>query len=204
MAVDPIMPDTKDWTWTTRERCGECGVDVSTVPATVVPRAVVPLTEPWARVLTQPGVRERPRPDQWSPLEYACHVSDVLAVFTERFRLVQGQDSASLPDWDQDRAAIEGDYGGADPVEVGRVIPDRAAALEQVLGQYAGADWDTPIQRSDGADFTALGLGRYLLHDLAHHLVDVGEPVPQGLASTTGEGTAPPVESPTTASDDNT
>jgi len=28
--------------------------------------------------------------------------------------------------------------------------------------------------RSDGATFTALTLGRYLLHDLAHHLHDVG------------------------------
>lgn len=175
MAADPIVPDRKDWTWTTRERCAECGFDASTVPAVEVPRAVVPLTEPWALVLTAPGVRERPRADRWSPLEYACHVSDVLVVFAERFRLIRSGAGGQLPDWDQDRAAVEGDYAGADPVEVGRQIPDRAAALELLLGEYADADWDTPVERSDGAEFTALGLGRYLLHDLAHHLHDVGQ-----------------------------
>jgi hypothetical protein len=177
-SADPIVPDTKDWTWSTRARCPECGFDASSVSAEDLPGAVAPLTEPWAAVLTAPGVRERPVPTTWSHLEYACHVRDVLGVFTERFELALEQEHPTLPNWDQDRAAIEGQYAAQDPVEVGRQIPERAAALVDVLQRFRGDDWDRPVTRSDGAQFTALSLGRYLLHDLAHHLVDVGETVP--------------------------
>jgi hypothetical protein len=34
--------------------------------------------------------------------------------------------------------------------------------------------WDRRGLRSNGSQFTVLTLGQYFLHDLAHHLVDVG------------------------------
>jgi hypothetical protein len=35
-------------------------------------------------------------------------------------------------------------------------------------------EWSRPGRRSDGATFTVNSLSRYLLHDIVHHLHDVG------------------------------
>jgi hypothetical protein len=38
-------------------------------------------------------------------------------------------------------------------------------------------DWARPGQRSNGSQFTVESLGRYSLHDVVHHLWDVGAPI---------------------------
>ena len=53
-----------------------------------------------------PASRDRPAPDVWSPLEYACHVRDVHRVFAERVRLMLAEDDPLFDDWDQDAAAV--------------------------------------------------------------------------------------------------
>lgn len=174
--TDPIVPDTKDWTWTTRRACEECGFDASAVSADQLPALVRALTRPWARVLggQEAGLGDRPHPSTWSPLEYACHVHDVLEVFAGRFALVLAEDNPTLPNWDQDEAAVAGEYPAQNPDVISAGISARTDALVTQLDRYDGADWDRSTQRSDGASFTALTLGRYLVHDLAHHLHDVG------------------------------
>ena len=169
--ADPIMPDTKDWTWTTQRSCAGCGFDASTVAADQLPELVRALTRPWARVAL---LHERPEPSTWSPLEYACHVHDVLEVFAGRFELILAEEDPLLPNWDQDQAAITGAYPAQEPAEVGAGISTWTEALVEQLRRYQGSDWDRSTRRSDGASFTALTLGRYLAHDLAHHLHDVG------------------------------
>lgn len=196
MSTDPIAPDTKDWTWTTQRRCAECGFDASTVAAADLGDLIPALTAPWQDVLTREDVRVRPQPTTWSPLEYAAHVHEVLDVFAGRFELVLSEDNPLLPNWDQDAASIEGDYAAQDPVVLAREIPERTTALVAILARFDGGGspegvrnldenageacetsiflWGRGAQRSDGAEFTALSLARYLVHDLAHHLHDVG------------------------------
>lgn len=203
MSEDIIVPDTKDWTWTTQRRCQECGFDASAVSAIALPGLVPTLTTPWSDVLARGPVRDRPEPTTWSSLEYGCHVHEVLDVFAGRFELILAEDNPTLPNWDQDAASIDGDYARQDPARVAGEIPGRTAALLAVLARYedggalsvleptehAGTVHETPTplwgrraQRSDGAEFTALSLARYLVHDLAHHLHDVGadDRIPSG------------------------
>lgn len=174
MSADPIEPDTKDWTWTALRACQDCGFDASAIAPADVAVQVHELTAPWERVLAAPGVRQRPEPTTWSPLEYACHVSEVLEVFAGRFTLIRTQADPSLPNWDQDAAAVRGGYSAQDPGAVAHQIPDRVETLQAALAPFEGADWERAARRSDGAEFTALSLARYLAHDLAHHLHDVG------------------------------
>lgn len=193
MAADLIVPDTKDWTWTTERRCDDCGFDASRVAAADLPGLLQDLTEPWGEVLAGDGVAVRAEPTRWSPLEYACHVHEVLEVFAGRFDLILEQDAPTLPNWDQDAAATQHGYAAADASRIAGEIPERAAALVAVLDRYGapsgeGVDrpedsaeqprtpspWGRSAVRSDGAPFTALSLARYLTHDLAHHLHDVG------------------------------
>lgn len=168
-----IAPDTKDWTWTLQRTCPECGFTASEVhPGDIASRALA-LTAPWRDVLARPGVRDRPAPSVWSPLEYACHVRDVCRVFTERVGLVLGADSPQFPNWDQDATAVERRYHAQDP---GAVAGELEAAAEEVSAAFAAVEaeqWERRGSRSDGAEFSVTTLGRYFLHDLAHHLVDV-------------------------------
>jgi hypothetical protein len=47
----------------------------------------------------------RPTPEKWSPLEYACHVRDLLVLCDHRLDLMLTQDDPIFANWDQDEAA---------------------------------------------------------------------------------------------------
>ena len=76
-----IVPDAKDWTWVLHRTCPECGFDTRSFPRAAVPHLLHENAAAWSAVLVRPGdLRRRPRPDVWSPLEYACHVRDVFRI----------------------------------------------------------------------------------------------------------------------------
>jgi hypothetical protein len=169
-----IEPDTKDWTWTLERPCPECGFDARSVAADSIARSTTELTAPWREVLRRDDVALRPAADVWSPLEYACHVRDVCRVFAGRVRLMTEEVEPTFPDWDQDQAAVQDRYGAQDPSVVDRELADAAAAVAAGFAAVAGDQWSRRGWRSNGSAFTVESLGRYFLHDLAHHLVDVG------------------------------
>ena len=171
-------PDDKDWTWVLDRPCPECGAAVHEVPADELATRITALTDPWQTVLAREDVAVRPAPTTWSPLEYACHVRDVCRLFDERTRLMLSQDRPTFANWDQDETALAERYDQQEPATVAR---DLAVAAAQWAGTTAGVPddaWDRPGLRSNGSQFTVLTLGRYGLHDLAHHLHDVGVALP--------------------------
>ena len=178
-AVDPQpTPDTKDWTWVLQRRCPECGFEAAAVTPPQVAEQVLSLTAPWHSVLERDDARRRPQPGTWSPLEYACHVRDACRVFEGRVRQMVAGDGARFANWDQDEAAVEGRYAEQDPVVVAREVTDAAVATSRAFAEVDGEQWHRRGLRGNGAHFTVLTLGQYLLHDLHHHLVDVGAVAP--------------------------
>lgn len=173
-AGDALVPDTKDWTWTLERACPECGFEAGAVIAPQVAEKVLSLTAPWRVVLEGPDVARRPRPDVWSPLEYACHVRDVCRVFEGRVRQMLAEDGARFANWDQDEAAVAGHYGDQDPAVVADDLVEAAVAACRAFEDVEADGWERRGLRSNGSEFTVLTLGQYMLHDLAHHLVDVG------------------------------
>jgi hypothetical protein len=169
-----ITPDTKDWTWVIDAPCPECGYDAATVEVAAIGSRVRAALPRWQAVLERPDVRTAARPDVWSPLEYACHVRDVFTIFDQRLDLMLSADNPTYANWDQDVTAVESRYAEQDPA---LVAPDLARAGEQVAADFdavSGAGWDRTATRSDGARFTTTTFGRYFLHDVEHHLYDVG------------------------------
>ena len=180
MAADPtITPDDKDWTWVLDRACPECGFDTRGVDPPKVADLIRANAAAWQTVLQRADVAVRARPDVWSPLEYACHVRDVFALYDERLALMLADDrSADEParfaSWDQDVTAVEARYSEQDPASVG---PEITAAAEQLAARFdgvTGVQWDRTGLRSDGALFTVATFSRYLIHDPVHHLWDVG------------------------------
>ena len=168
-----IVPDTKDWTWVARKACPECGFDGSAIDARDVPELLRANAAAWPAVLRDPAVQQRPRPDTWSPLEYACHVRDVCRIYDERLRLMLTQDGPHYENWDQDATAVSDRYNEQDPTVVASEIADAAASLADAFDQVSGPQWDRTGFRSDGAEFTVDSFARYFIHDPIHHLYDV-------------------------------
>ena len=52
-----------------------------------------------------------------------------------------------------------------------------AAAAADGFDAVAGEQWSRTGRRSNGSVFTVETLGKYFLHDLVHHLHDVGRPL---------------------------
>ena len=169
-----IETDTKDWTWVIERPCLECGFDPSAQRLADLPELMRDTAAAWAMVLTRGDASERPEPAVWSALEYACHVRDVHTIFAQRARLMLEQDEPTFANWDQDATAVEQDYGSQDPAVVATEL---VAAAEVVAGVYAGVTEETKGRagaRSNGDRFTVETLGSYHLHDVVHHLHDVG------------------------------
>lgn len=176
-----IEPDTKDWTWVLERPCPECGYVAGSVAPEALGAAIRANAAAWRQVLSGPAdvVRARPRPDVWSPLEYACHVRDVDEIFASRVRAMLadgGDEPVRFANWDQDATAVEKDYASADAATVADELDaaaDDLAALFDSLGAPGGV-WEHRGLRSDGSAFTVASLGAYYLHDVVHHLHDVG------------------------------
>lgn len=165
--------DTKDWTWVLERPCADCGFDPAAVPTSSYAAAIEDDAARWAEVLADPLAGRRPAPGVWSPLEYACHVRDVHRVMAGRVRLMLAGDDPVFANWDQDATALEERYDLADAALVTRELATSAADAAGLYRSVAGADWARPGRRSNGSRFTVETLGRYHLHDLAHHRWDV-------------------------------
>lgn len=169
-----ITPDTKDWTWVLETPCPECGYDAGAVEPDTLgerTRAAIPR---WQAVLARPDARTRPRDDAWSPAEYGCHVRDVFSIFDGRLQLMLAEDDPAFANWDQDVTAVEGRYDEQDPAEVAVALAAAGTAIAARFDGVSGAQWERTGRRSDGAVFTTRTFGRYFLHDIEHHLDDVG------------------------------
>ncbi len=127
----------------------------------------------WEAVLGRPGVRDRPSPTVWSPLEYACHVRDVYVLFAERVELMLNHSDPQFANWDQDETAIEHDYASQDPAVVSDELVAAGDVVARVFDDVSDDAWDRTGRRSDGSTFTVATLGQYFLHDIVHHLHDV-------------------------------
>jgi hypothetical protein len=171
---DSITPDTKDWTWVLERPCRECGFDPAAQGLGELPRLIRDNAETWSSVLARPDVAQRPAPDVWSPLEYAAHVRDVHALFAQRVRLMLAQDEPTFANWDQDATAVESDYGSQDPAEVAVALTEAADTVAGIYATVTDATAGRRGFRSNGSVFSVESLGSYHLHDVVHHLHDVG------------------------------
>lgn len=171
--MTPIEPDTKDWTWVLEKPCPECGFDPAQINFSAIADQVRSMTPRWQNRLSHADATTRPAPNVWSPTEYAAHVRDVHRVFDGRFEQLLTQDDPLFANWDQDAAAIDGDYASLLPVAVTVELSTAAEQIASRLDTITPDQLDRPGRRSNGSVFTVDTLGRYYLHDLVHHLHDV-------------------------------
>jgi hypothetical protein len=169
-----IARDTKDWTWVLDRVCDQCGFDARSVTRLEVPSIIRRNTASWLEVLATTGVRRRPDPQTWSPLEYGCHVRDVFVIFDQRLHLMLDEPDPLFPNWDQDETAVADRYSEQDPVLVSRALLEAGDTIARSFAAVTDQQWQRRGRRSDGASFTVDSFARYFVHDPIHHLHDVG------------------------------
>jgi hypothetical protein len=171
-----IARDTKDWTWVLERPCPECGFDTRSVTRQGIPVVVRQTAATWHGILADQGgtAAVRSSPNQWSALEYGCHVRDVFRKFDDRLQTMLTVGSPTFPNWDQDATALQDHYDRQVPEVVALQLLAAADVLAQRFSEIEPDQWERDGRRSDGAVFSVETLGRYLVHDPVHHLHDVG------------------------------
>ena len=125
--------------------------------------------------LTRPIRPAGAEPDTWSPLEYGCHLRDVLLVQRERVLLVRRETSPVVVPMGRDERVEHDGYTAQDPADVAIQLGHAGKLLANVLTQLSPADWDRtmlynypePAERSIG------WLATHTHHEVVHHLGDV-------------------------------
>lgn len=176
-APPPTAPDTKDWTWVTSQPCPDCGFDPARVSPEAVPGLVLDAAARFADALDRPDAADRPDPATWSVVEYGQHVADVCEVMRERVELIlagDGHEPVRFANWDQDATAQEKQYWRASADVTATLLRERAQAAAQAWARPEPRQLSWTALRSNGSQFTTQSLGTYFIHDLHHHLWDVG------------------------------
>lgn len=171
--MSEITPDTRDWADVLTDGCPDCGFsgreDPTTAPTTVTEAAAT-----WQTVLTRDDATVRRTPARWSDLEYAAHMRDIFEVFDRRTELMLTEVDPTLDNFDGDAVALASDYEHQNPAEVAPALRTAAESYAARLSQVRGDEWDRRGFRSDGREFTVASLTLYGLHEVRHHLGDVG------------------------------
>lgn len=83
------------------ERCDQCGLEDDESTATAAGGPILAGAADLAAILTDGSadLRTRREPALWSPLEYACHVRDMLLAQRERLLAARRRDRPSASPW---------------------------------------------------------------------------------------------------------
>ena len=120
-------------------------------------------------------VRARSAADVWSPLEYGCHVRDVLLVQRERVLEARRVDCPTPSPMGREERVEHDGYAEQDPGRVAEQLEEAAFMFANVLARLGPADWErtivynfpTPTERS------MRWVAVHTEHELRHHLLDI-------------------------------
>ncbi len=156
--------------------CDECGFtyDLATAPGAA--QAIVGGADEVAQLLADgtADVAVRRHADLWSPLEYGCHVRDVLLVQRERVLLARLQDRPSFAPMGREERVDHDGYADQHPDDVARQLCDAAALVANVFDRL-GPDWDRTViyNYPEPTERTLRWVAVHTVHEVRHHLLDI-------------------------------
>ncbi|MGW7458431.1 DinB family protein [Streptomyces sp. NPDC054797] len=156
--------------------CTECGFAYDLALA---PRVSV-LAEDDARAYAEllggepTALRRRSEPQVWSPLEYACHVRDVLLVQRERLLAARRRDTPVAESMGREERVEHDGYAQQDPADVARQLQDAALLFGHALDRLSPSDWERTLTYPypEPRERSLRWLAVHTLHELRHHLGD--------------------------------
>jgi hypothetical protein len=120
-------------------------------------------------------VRVRPEPETWSPLEYACHLRDMLRVQTERIELAQREVDPVFVPMGRDQRVVDDRYNEQDPALVANELLAATEALASLLEGLDDDGWARTgvYNYPEPAPRTVEWIAIHTNHELLHHRGDI-------------------------------
>ncbi|HKR49833.1 MAG TPA: DinB family protein [Pseudonocardiaceae bacterium] len=162
--------------------CEECGFEYDLAKAPSAASSIVAGVAEFATVLsdTRADVRTRREPNQWSPLEYGCHLRDVLLVQRERVLTARRRDRPPFEPMGRDERVDHDGYAEQEPDDVARQLTVAAQLFANVLGRLSPDDWDRGLMYNypRPAERSLRWVAVHTLHEVSHHLLDARRQLP--------------------------
>jgi hypothetical protein len=157
--------------------CSECGFIYGATPRQDLAVGLRAAAAEFAVQLAAggPALRIRRSPEQWSPLEYACHVHDVMLMPRDRVYVALVEDEPSFkPMYREERVAFDR-YDTQNPSVVADQIAMAADLLSRAFDGLDDAQWTRPLIYGfpDPARRDVEWVAHHTLHEMVHHHVDI-------------------------------
>jgi hypothetical protein len=157
--------------------CAECGFEYHLDEARSAGAEIVDGAVALADLVGDHGsdVRARREVQTWSPLEYACHVRDVLLVQRERVLMARRQNRPSFDPMGRDERVEHDGYAEQRPGDVARQLLDAARLFANVLSRLGPEDWERTVMYNfpTVSERSLRWVAAHTLHEVRHHLLDV-------------------------------
>lgn len=159
-------------------RCPECGFTYDLGEGSAAGRLIGEGIAEVVAILRRHAVvdlRTRRQPSAWSPLEYGCHLRDVLLVQRERVLAARRTDWPDCPPMGRDERVDHDGYAEQEPEDVARQLTDAAQMFSNVLDRLDTSDWTRsviyhyPEPRERSLQWVAV----HTVHEVQHHLLDI-------------------------------
>lgn len=164
------------------DRCAECGFEYELDAAPAVGAAIIDGAAWLANLLDDPpgDLAPRGRPEVWSPLEYCCHVRDVLLVQRERVLAARRVETPSFEPMGRDERVDHDGYRQQDPHDVARQLTEAARMLANVFDRLGAEDWERSVVYNYPArsERSLPWVAVHTLHEVRHHALDVRRQLP--------------------------
>jgi len=159
------------------DRCDGCGFEYDLDEARGAGIAIVGGAGEVATILTDGRADLRTRRDAnvWSPLEYGCHVRDVLMVQRERVLAARRMDRPSFDPMGRNERVEHDGYAEQDPRDVARQLIDAAHLFANDLSRLGPTDWERSVMYNYPALFerSLRWVAVHTVHEVEHHLLDI-------------------------------
>ena len=160
-----------------RYDCDACsfGYDLSAAPIAAADD-LPPLVADLVEILTEaPEPGDRRFPSVWSPLEYACHLRDVLLVQRERVFTARRVTRPTLEPMGRDERVDYDGYADQHLEDVLRQLQDASLLLGHVLRRLSRTDWERTVIYSfpSPQERSLAWVAVHTLHEVHHHTHDI-------------------------------
>jgi DinB superfamily len=158
-------------------QCAECGFIYDLTQAGAVPEGIRCQLGEVVAILRNDDVdlRSRRHPSMWSPLEYGCHLRDMLLVQRERVLTARREERSDCAPMGRDERVEHDGYAQQEPEDVARQLADAAHLFGNVLAHLGEDDWDRTViyHYPDTHERSLRWVAVHTLHEARHHLLDI-------------------------------
>lgn len=135
------------------DQCHECGFSYDLAEASQAGQLIQDDVGEFAFLLKGPerDVVARPQAGTWSPLEYGCHLRDVLLVQRERVLAARRADRPPVEAMGREERVDHDGYADQAAGDVARQLADAAQMFVKVLDRLGPNDWDRTLEAYAGA-----------------------------------------------------